>query len=116
MLPSKEKQLAYSISHFKEALNKYLSIKKHTISSKSLKVYREKLEHLEDFLWKEQNYFLNFDLNRAICFVEYLKEQGLAPKTIKHVLTYSLKLYQRFFQYMIIIMVILMKYNFFRLV
>jgi len=87
MLPKEEKNLAYSISHFREALNKYLSIKRNTLSPKSLKVYREKLEHLEDFLWHEQNYSLDFDLKRAIKFVEYLKNQGLAHRTIKHVLT-----------------------------
>jgi len=87
MLDPSEKLLTYSISEYREVLKKYLSIKKHTISEKSLKVYREKLEHLEDFLWREQNYSLDFDLKRAIRFVEYLKEQGLAHRTIKHVLT-----------------------------
>jgi site-specific recombinase XerD len=87
MLSPEEKALAYSLSDFKEALRRYLKVKKHTLSSKSLKVYREKLEHLEDFLWQEQDYSLNFDLNRAIRFVEYLKKQGLAQRTIKHVLT-----------------------------
>ena len=87
MLSPEERQLAYSISDFRSALDRYLSLKKHTISGKSLKVYREKLEHLEDFLWREQNYSLNFDLNRAIRFVEYLKKQGLAHRTVKHVLT-----------------------------
>ena len=87
MLSKDEKNLAYSISRFREALNKYLSIKRNTLFPKSLKVYREKLEHLEDFLWKEQNYSLDFDLKRAIKFVEYLKNQGLAHRTIKQVLT-----------------------------
>jgi len=59
MLPKEEKNLAYVISHFRKVLNKYLSIKRNTLSSKSLKVYREKLEHLEDFLWQEQNYSLD---------------------------------------------------------
>jgi len=87
MLTPEEKAFVYTLSDFKEALRKYLKVKEHTLSGKSLKVYREKLEHLEDFLWREQNYSLNFDLKRAIRFLEYLKEQGLAQRTIKHVLT-----------------------------
>jgi len=87
MTPSAARDLALSLSDFKRKVQKFLELKKHTLSPKSLKVYGEKLEHLEDFLWREQDYSLDFDLNRAIRFVEYLKEQGLAPRTIKHVLT-----------------------------
>ena len=66
MLTPEEKVLAYRLSDFKEALRNYLKVKEHTLSGKSLKVYWEKLEHLRDFLRREQNYSLDFDLKRAV--------------------------------------------------